>query len=313
VKLILAAWLFAFTLAVADSTTLRRSDRDGQAYARIPAGEFLMGCVEGDIRCRPSEYPRHRVRLRRPIWLGATEVTVGAYRRFTNATGFRTRAEVDRRGRAWVHARSRWEWIDGLSWMTPLRAGQRAPDGWPALQVAWADAAAYCAWAGGRLPTEAEWERAARGGRDNELFPWGNTERPDVRGVLQANGPDELTHRAYPSWLFFETYRDGYPEVAPVGRFAANGFGLYDMAGNAWEWVADWYEESYFERSPRVDPTGPSTGEARVLRGGSWAYSPDQHRSSERGFSEPDFWTATFGFRCALDEWPEAGRDDDFR
>jgi formylglycine-generating enzyme required for sulfatase activity len=304
VKTIIAA--IALALAAMDSPTHRRSLRDGLAYVQIPAGEFLMGCVERDARCNPSERPQHKVRLRRAAWLGATEVTVGAVRRFTKATGFRTRAEVERRGRAWVHARNRWEWIDGLTWAAPLKPGQRAPDTWPALQIGWTDAAAYCTWAGGRLPTEAEWERAARGGRDGEVFPWGNAERPEVRGVLYANGTDELTHGAYPSWSFFAGYRDGYADVAPVGRFAPNGFGLYDMAGNALEWVSDWYAEAYFGRSPGIDPTGPSTGQARVVRGGSWGSAPEQLRSSERGHVEPDFWTATFGFRCALEDLPES-------
>jgi formylglycine-generating enzyme required for sulfatase activity len=295
----------ALALAAMNMPTHIRSLRDGLAYVRIPPGEFLMGCVERDTRCHPSERPQLRVRQRRAVWLGATEVTVGAFRRFTKATGYRTRGEVERRGRAWVHARNRWEWIDGLTWTAPLKPGQGAPDTWPALQIGWTDAVAYCSWAGGRLPTEAEWERAARGGRDGEVFPWGNAERPEVGGVRYANGPDELTHRAYPSWSFFRGYSDDYADVAPVGRFASNGFGLYDMAGNALEWVSDWYDEAYFGRSPGIDPTGPSTGQAHVLRGGSWASPPEQFRSSARGHAEPDFWTATFGFRCALEELPD--------
>jgi formylglycine-generating enzyme required for sulfatase activity len=284
--------------------THRVSPRDHLAYVRIPAGEFTMGCVERDTRCHPAEKPPHRVRVRE-IWMGATEVTIAAYRRFTTTTGFRTRAEEEGRGRAWVHSRNRWEWIDGLTWTTPLHPGKRAPVAWPALQVSWADAAAYCAWAGGRLPTEAEWERGARGGRNGEIFPWGNADRPEVGAVKYANGPDEGTHRLYPSWSFFAGYRDAYDEVAPVARFAANGYGLYDMAGNAWEWVADWYAADYFSRSPTSDPRGPTDGTAHVVRGGSWGYAPEQHRSSERGFAEPGFWTATFGFRCALDDVPE--------
>jgi formylglycine-generating enzyme len=283
---------------------LRRSTRDGLAYVAVPAGEFMMGCVDRDERCQPWERPRHRVRLRRSVWLGATEVTVGAYARYVERTKYRTRADRERRGRMWTLARGRWEWIDGLNWRTPLAAGQRAPDSWPALQIAWEDASSFCAWAGGRLPTEAEWERAARGGRDGEIYPWGNAATPEDRGIRYANGPDELTRGRFTTWLFFAGYRDGFEEVAPVARFAANGYGLYDMAGNAWEWVADWYARDYYARSPVEDPRGPPHGDAHVARGGSWGYAPEQHRSSERGFAEPGFWTATFGFRCALDDWP---------
>jgi formylglycine-generating enzyme required for sulfatase activity len=292
------------TLSAQSRPALRRSLRDGLAYAFVPAGEFMMGCVDGDANCQPYERPRHRVRLTRGIWFGATEVTVAAYRRFVNATSYRTRAERDGRGRAWVHERATWEWIDRLGWDAPLRANQRAPDAWPALQVAWEDAAAYCDWAGGRLPTEAEWERAARGGRDNEIYPWGNSKTPEIQGVKYANGSDELTHAKYSTWSFFTGYRDGYAEIAPVGQFAANDFGLYDMAGNAWEWVADWYSPTAYQFAHGVNPPGPSRGDAHVVRGGSWGYAPEQHRSSERGFAESGFWTATFGFRCVLDEMP---------
>jgi formylglycine-generating enzyme required for sulfatase activity len=292
----------------AEPVTLRRSPRDGLAYILIPPGEFLMGCVDGDDNCQPSERPRHRVRIRRSIWFGATEVTVAAFRRFVNDTKYRTRAERDGHGRAWVHGQDQWEWIDRLRWSAPLRADETAPDSWPALQMAWEDAVAYCAWAGGRLPTEAEWERAARGGRDDEIYPWGNAKTPETNGVKYANGSDELTHARYRGWTFFAGYRDGFAEVAPVGRFAPNGLGLYDMAGNAWEWVADWYSPAYYSVSRSVDPSGPATGQAHVARGGSWAYAPEQHRSSERGYAEPGFWTATFGFRCALEEMPVTPR-----
>jgi formylglycine-generating enzyme required for sulfatase activity len=302
-----AALLSVHSFAV-QPLTLRRSPQDGLAYIFIPPGEFMMGCVDGDTDCQPSERPRHRVRLTRAIWFGATEVTVGAFRRFVAEAAHRTRAERERRGRMWVHARNQWEWIDGLGWNAPLRPDERAADSWPALQVAWEDAIAYCSWAGGRLPSEAEWERAARGGADGEVYPWGNASTPEVRGVKYANGPDALTHAKFPRWSVFASYRDGYAEVAPVARFASNRYGLYDMAGNAWEWVADSYSSIYYAVSSPIDPSGPGRGDAHVARGGSWGYAPEQHRSSERGFAESGFWTATFGFRCAPDEMPSIPR-----
>jgi formylglycine-generating enzyme required for sulfatase activity len=125
---------------------------------------------------------------------------------------------------------------------------------------------------------------------------------PQVGRTHYANGPDEDLHTKYGSWTFFKDYHDGFVTLAPVGSFPANRFGLVDMAGNAWEWVADWYAPDTYVSQSVVDPRGPPSGKAHVVRGGSWAYAPQQHRSSERGFAEPGFWTMTFGFRCARDE-----------
>jgi formylglycine-generating enzyme required for sulfatase activity len=283
------------------------TDAGGLRYVRIPEGEIWMGCVPDDAQCDAHERPRHRVRLTKPYWMSTTEVTVGAFRRFVRASGFRTFAEREGRGRMINVARDQWEWISGLSWERPLDPAQPAPDDWPVAQVVPQDAESYCQWAGGRLPTEAEWERAARGGRDDERFPWGNTPLPRVAGRFFANGPDEQTKRRIPQWQTFAGYDDGFAMLAPVARFAPNPYGLYDMAGNVYEWSADRYDATAYAHGSRTDPQGPASGDSRVVRGGGWGYYPYHLRSSFRGFfPDAGFPTATVGFRCVV-------RDDALR
>jgi formylglycine-generating enzyme len=276
--------------------------KDTEKIVRLPGGTFIMGCVIGDSGCVEAELPRHEVRLTHDVWIMATEVTVRNFARFEAASGYRTSAKVTGRGRDWNHQTGEWEWVRGLSFRKPYADGTVADEQWPAVQVSWSDADTYCRWSGGRLPSEAEWEYAARGGRSEEKFPWGDMPTPSVNGRRYANGPDESLHRLFPRWDIFSGYDDKYPRLAPVAQFEANGFGLYDMAGNAWEWVNDWYAADWYAKSQKDDPGGPASGDTRVVRGGSWGYAPKQLRNSERGFAEPYFWTATFGFRCAYDK-----------
>jgi formylglycine-generating enzyme required for sulfatase activity len=274
---------------------------DSLTYVRIQPTTFLMGCVPRDAACKDDEKPRRWVTLTRAYFIGRTEVTIAAFERFARATGYRTRAEVEGRGRFWNHAASEWQWLSGLSWRTPLRAGEPGDLNWPALQVEWTDAAAFCAWAGGRLPSEAEWELAARGGNADAVYPWGDAKTPQVGAMKFANAPDVHTARAFPSWKTFPDYDDGYTLVAPVASFAPNGFGIYDMAGNAWEWLADWYAADTYRKAITDDPRGAASGTMHVVRGGAWGYAPADQRASARGYAEHEFWTATFGFRCAAD------------
>lgn len=273
---------------------------------RIPAGRFRMGCVPLDRKCEASEHPRHEVTLSRPYWLARTKTTVAAYRRFAAATGHRTDAEKRGQGRFWRFDKAEWDWIDGLSWRAPFAATKAAPDEWPAVQLSWGDANAYCRWAGGRLPTEAEWERAARGGRDGSIYIWGNDPIPVVAGIAQANGPDEATAREFRTFATIAGYRDGFARIAPVGRFPPNAYGLHDMAGNVYEWTADWIADGPYPVGAAVDPEGQSVGEVKALRGAGWGYPPEQLRISFGGIAGVDFWTATFGFRCAWDTDPAA-------
>jgi formylglycine-generating enzyme required for sulfatase activity len=271
----------------------------GAPYILVPAGSFLMGCVPADSLCGAGEKPRHRVRISHAFWLGTTEVTVGQFREFERASGYRSEAELAGRGRMATHASGEWRWVSGLSWSHPLHPDSTAPDDWPAVQVSVRDAEAYCAWDGGRLPTEAEWERAARGAVEGERALWGNAPIPLNGSRRYANGPDESMKRVFPRWEAYRGYDDGHSALAPVGRFAPNRLGLFDMAGNAYEWTADEYDSTYYARSPAVDPRNASQGEGRTVRGGGWGYYPSHLRLSFRGVFESDgFWTATLGFRC---------------
>ena len=165
----------------------------------------------------------------------------------------------------------------------------------PVVSVSWEDACAYCRWAGKRLPTEAEFEYAMRAGT-NTTYWWGDGD-PGSRRV--ANIGDESLKRQYSDWphSIMTGYDDGYVRTAPVGSFDTNPFGLHDMTGNVWEWTADWYDKNY----PARNPTGPSSGEDRVLRGGSWGNGPVNVRSALRGRHLPSRRDDDIGFRCAQD------------
>ncbi len=230
----------------------------GFRWVRIPAGSFEMGCTAGDGECSSDERPSHRVTISRAISIAETETTVGQYEKYVSATGA---------GR-------------------PSSPTFAQGEDHPVVNVSWNEAEAFCRWAGGRLPTEAEWEYAARGGREGNRYPLGIAISHDEANYSGTGG------------------RDSWANTSPVKSFAANGFGLYDMAGNVWEWVGDWYDEGYYGRSPTTDPSGPSTGGRRVLRGGSWSNSPRWLRVSVRFGNSPGFRYDGDGFRCTRDANP---------
>ena len=290
-----APWL-AVSLAVCacgPAPEVRTSTVDGLEYIRIPSGAFQRGCVESDTDCQDDEKPARRLEIGE-LWLGRTEVTVPAFRRFVAATGYRTTAESD----GWSYVlEARIVQKTGVTWA----AGEPgAPENAPVTHVSWYDAAAYCSWVGGALPTEAQWEYAARGGKAGGRYVWGDSALPFVGGASQANVWDEAARRRYPQRPDgFVGYDDGFLLVSPAGRFAANGFGLHDLAGNVLEWCADWYNKPYYATAPERDPSGAAVGSERVLRGGSWNDGPKYLRVSDRFGFTPGLHNDVVGFRCA--------------
>jgi formylglycine-generating enzyme required for sulfatase activity len=265
----------AVTHSSADSTFSSSSKTSHHGMKWIPAGVFSMGA--NDQEGRKDEYPAHQVKL----------------------DGF------------WSHpvpldnASQWWAWTNGASWKHPEgpKSTIEGKENFPVTQVCWEDANAYAKWAGKRLPTEAEWEYAARGGMKDAIYPWGNepveSGRPKAN-TWQGSFPDKNT-----DW-------DGFHSLAPVGSFAANGYGLFDMAGNVWEWVADWYKADYYqglEGRTSVNPGGPKdsydpdepTVPKKVTRGGSFMCNSSYckgYRISARMKSSPDTGLQNTGFRC---------------
>ena len=289
---------------------------DGAEMVWIPAGEFLMGADKSDNertydklgwskkwveKHARGEAPKHRVELD-GFWMYRHEVTVAQFAKFVEATGHKTDAEKEGRGGLHDPEQNR-KYRRGLSWRHPFEKGTRAAPDHPVVQVSWDDAQAYCRWAGARLPTEAEWEYATRGGdtglngKPRHAFAWGS----DAPTQPVANMWDETAARKCPkaSSLKFPNYDDGYAWTAPVGKYPANGLGLFDMAGNVCEWCSDWYGEEYYAESPRRDPQGPADGRYRVFRGGACLLSPDYLRVAYRGRCPPRYRTTLIGFRCA--------------
>lgn len=237
---------------------------DGAPMIVVPAGSFPMGVPDGDRDGGRDEYPRHEVFVD-TFAIDKFEVTNSRYLAFVRSTGHRVPQNPKN------PARNLWDG-DSISDSLVDR---------PVINVDWYDAAAYCKWAGKRLPTEAEWEKAAKGTSDRR-FPWGNVE-PTAK------------HLNYNQrWI-------GEKTLMPVGSYEAgkSPFGVYDMAGNVWEWVNDWYDAQYYEKSPQKNPQGPEAGVKKVIRGAGWQNETPTIRIFTRVESDPTVRNESTGFRCA--------------
>lgn len=276
--------------------------------ANIPAGSFLMGTNEEDGFVADGEGPVREVYVD-SFRIAVTTVTNVQFAEFVQATGYQTDAEKfgwsfvfemllplpDVAGNWEVAVQTPW-WVmvPGASWASPEGPESSIANrlDHPVVHVSWNDAMSFCSWAGKRLPTEAEWEKAARGGLVQNKYPWGNVLCPD--GKHQCN----IWQGTFPH---HNTLGDGFLGTAPAESFAPNGFGLYNMAGNVWEWCSDWFSRSYHLAGAANNPQGPPTGTGKSIRGGSFlchhSYC-NRYRVAARSSNTVDSSASNMGFRC---------------
>jgi eukaryotic-like serine/threonine-protein kinase len=279
---------------------------DGMVGVYVTAGTFLMGSTAADIAqavpecpvgCIKDEQPQHTVILD-AYWIDKTDITNAMFAKFVAATQYKTDAE--KAGVSWVIDLAQRKQVEaaGADWRHPRDPAitNDGLDDYPVVQVSWNDAQAYCEWAGRQLPTEAQWEKAARGPLgglgDGRQYPWGNA---PVAGD-RLNLADQSLNVP---WA--EPINDGFPFTSPVSQYPAGASpsGALDMVGNVSQWVADWYGQTYYAGSPDRNPTGPATGDKRVTRGSGWANLARLARVARRGSLEPDNRSGDLGFRCA--------------
>jgi formylglycine-generating enzyme required for sulfatase activity len=284
------------------------SNSIGMTLTLIKAGEFMMGSDATDADAFDDEFldkaagrkEKHRVRITRPFHLGVTEVTRGQFRRFVDDAGYQTEAEKDGKGGyGWNEETKKFEQNPKYTWQN---AGFDQSDDHPVVNVSWNDAVAFAQWLSRkegktyRLPTEAEWEYACRAGTTTRF-----SNGDDAEGLaVVGNVADGTAKAKYPEWTSTIAARDGYVYTAPVGRFQANAFGLYDMHGNVWEWCSDGYSADYYKQSPADDPPGALGASDRVIRGGGWDRRPRSCRSADRSRSAPVLRNILLGIRLAL-------------
>ena len=253
----------------------------------VPTGKFLRG---NNLAVHVDARPAHTVELA-AYWIDAHEVTNEQFAKFVDATNYRTTAEELGYSYVFDTTKAQWKKIQGANWRNAAGPEDKlATKGqWPVVHVSWFDATAYARWSGKRLPTEAEWEKAARGSLHDAAYPWGTTEL--VGGVRQAN-----------YWSSGDDAADARRQA--VGMYAPNRLGLYDVAGNVWEWCDDWYAADAYQSVRGTNPRGPESGIDRVARGGSWVGSTNgstEIKVYHRGHFPPAFSADHLGFRCVKD------------
>jgi len=249
--------------------------KDQAVLVFVAAGKFIMGSdQENDPYFWGAESPQHEVTLS-DYWIYQTEVTNAMYQQCASEKACPIPSQKKSRS------------VENYY-------GNAQYGDYPVIYVNWVSAQAYCTWAGGRLPTEAEWEKAARGDQDTRLFPWGSTPALDS----QANFCDNGCAQTYAE----RNKNDGYPDTAPVGSYpeGISPYGAFDMAGNVWEWVFDWFQPTY-SAAPVENPVGPASSKYRTIRGGSWGNPSDGVRIVQRDGVRPDLSLDTLGFRCVLE------------
>ena len=279
----------------------------GRTEADIPAGTFLMGDAFDEGYPADGESPVHQVTLG-GFRIDTTAVTNKQFAAFVDSTGYRTEAELfgssavfhllaqaDKKDVLGVAAGTPW-WLNvrGADWAHPLgpKSGWSDSSDHPVVHVSHNDALAYCRWAGRRLPTEAEWEYAARGGLTGQRYPWGNE--------LLGDGGKHLCNIWQGTFPLANARDDGHLGTAPVKSFPPNGYGLYEVSGNVWEWCSDWFLPKYYRNSPENSPQGPTIGSGRVMRGGSYLCHDsycNRYRVAARSSNTSESSSGNTGFR----------------
>jgi formylglycine-generating enzyme required for sulfatase activity len=275
---------------------------------KLDGGRFRMGTDSDEAFPADGEGPVRDVSVD-AFYMDARPVSNEEFRKFITATGYKT--ESERFGWSFVfHAHVPRDLIEdrvfGVDWWCKVSGADWAhPEGphsdisarleYPVVQVTWTDAVEYCKWAGKRLPTEAEWEYAARGGLDQRTYPWGDELTPGGKHMCNI-WQGEFPHH--------DTGADGFTAPAPADAFPSNGYGLFGVVGNAWEWCSDWFHPSYHLTATRSNPVGPLEGLARVMKGGSYlchrSYC-NRYRVAARTSNTPDSATTNISFRCVRD------------
>jgi sulfatase modifying factor 1 len=278
---------------------------------RVEPGEFLMGSTKAQIDTlvkqfsglKPeyfdAEQPQHSVKITRPFYLCAHQLTVGQFRRFVDSAGYKTEAEASGTG-AYGLVGKEWKQDPKINWRNP---GFPQADDHPVVCVSRTDALAFLGWLndqeknqsrGYRLPTEAEWEYACRAGTRGL---YGESDDPESL-VRIANVADASLKKIMPDVTCIAS-NDGHTYTSPVGSFAHNGWHLYDMIGNVWEWCDDWYDASFYKSAPKEDPRNVKEASHRVIRGGAWDFDPGSCRPAFRNWYWPDYLSYDLGFRVA--------------